>query len=182
MREMAATRPPETFSPSLAELARLDLFQKASSILLFAPLPGEPDPFPLKEALPGRNFLYPRIEGEELTLYLQTPDSIWTTGPFGLREPDVRTWERREPDAIEIALIPGLAFDASGGRLGRGKGYYDRLLGSSVFRGLKVGVCMEWQLVETLPCASHDIRMDLVVAGGKIHDPGCLLDIQGERG
>jgi 5-formyltetrahydrofolate cyclo-ligase len=182
MRELAARRPSQPFSPVLSELARHDLFRKASSILLFAPLPGEPDPRSLIESLPGRNFLFPRIEGEELALYLKTPDSIWKTGPYGLREPDPSTWERRNPDTIEIALIPGLAFDASGGRLGRGKGYYDRLLGDSGFHGMKVGICMEWQLVKLVPCASHDIRMDLVVTGGKIHDPGSLLDIPGERG
>ncbi len=181
MRKLAATRPSEPFSPALSELARHDLFRRASSILLFAPLPGEPDTLPLMEALPGRNFLFPKVEAEGLGVYLQTPDSSWMTGPYGLWEPDPRTWERTNPDTIEIALIPGLAFDASGGRLGRGKGYYDRLLGKPGFHGLKVGVCMEWQLVELVPCASHDIRMDLVVAGRKIHDTGCLLDIPGER-
>ncbi len=180
MRELAATHPSESLSPVLSELARNNLFKKASSILLFAPLPGEADPLPLMEALPGRNFLFPKVEGEDLGIYLQSPDSSWTTGPYGLREPDPRTWERRNPDTIEVALVPGLAFDASGGRLGRGKGYYDRLLGTLGFHGLKVGICMEWQLVELVPCATHDIRMDMVVAGRKIHDPGCLLDIPGE--
>jgi len=182
MRELAATQVSEPSPSGLEELAKLDLFQKTTSILLFSPLPGEADPLTLKELLPGRNFLFPRIEGEELSLYLQTPESIWATGPFGLREPDPRTWKRRDPETIDLALVPGLAFDARGGRLGRGKGYYDRLLGSPGFRGLKVGICMEWQLVDLVPCASLDIRMDLVIAGERIHDTRSMLDIPGERG
>ncbi len=182
MRELAANQASDPFPSGLSELARQNLFRKASSILLFAPLPGEPDPFPLMEALPGRNFLFPKVEGEDLGIYLQTPESIWMTGPYGLREPDPLTWERREYDTIDLAIIPGLAFDALGGRLGKGKGYYDRLLGDPAFRGVKVGLCWEWQVVGTIPAEKHDIRMDLVVAGGKIHDPGSLLDIPDESG
>jgi 5-formyltetrahydrofolate cyclo-ligase len=117
-----------------------------------------------------------------LKIYRWTPHSLWIAGPFGIREPDPENWESASPEEIDLALIPGLAFDPMGGRLGRGKGFYDRLLGNPAFRGIKVGLAWEWQLVDEVPGAAHDIRMDIVIAGENIHDPGSMLDKPGERG
>lgn len=61
-----------------------------------------------------------------------------------------------------LLLIPGMAFDKKGGRLGRGKGFYDRFL--SEFKGLKVGICFEEQLVDTVPREDHDVSVDFVVS------------------
>lgn len=66
--------------------------------------------------------------------------------------------------SIDLALIPGMAFDPAGHRLGRGKGYYDRLLGSDVFcRIPKVGVCFDFQLLDRVEHQPHDITMDHVI-------------------
>ena len=82
-----------------------------------------------------------------------------TSGAYGIPEPN--------PDApvvsaaeIDLILVPGMAFDASGRRLGRGKGYYDRFL--SDFHGKTMGIC--GQLMEEIPVEQHDITMDAVAA------------------
>ncbi len=62
---------------------------------------------------------------------------------------------------IDAALIPGIAFSKNGGRLGFGKGYYDRFL--SDFRGLKIGICYDFQVTDTLPTEIHDVKMDLII-------------------
>lgn len=69
----------------------------------------------------------------------------------------------------EIIIIPGLAFDSKGHRLGRGKGYYDRYLKNSKKKELiKIGVCFNQQLVESVPCEEHDQVMDFIVTGQKV--------------
>lgn len=62
----------------------------------------------------------------------------------------------------DLLLIPGMAFDQEGGRLGRGKGFYDRFL--SEFKGVKVGICFNEQLVDTVPREDHDVKVDFVVS------------------
>ena len=65
-------------------------------------------------------------------------------------------------DAIDVAIIPGMAFDEAGHRLGRGKGYYDRFL-ARVPNLYKIGLCFSWQVVPHIPCDEHDIRMDRII-------------------
>ena len=65
---------------------------------------------------------------------------------------------------IDLLLIPGLAFDVRGGRLGRGGGYYDRLLATRAGGGaVAIGVCFEFQRVNRLPLAPHDALVDGII-------------------
>lgn len=66
----------------------------------------------------------------------------------------------------EVLLIPGMAFTEDGGRLGRGKGYYDRYLENH--RGLKIGLCFEFQILDRLPREDHDIEMDFLVTEKRV--------------
>jgi 5-formyltetrahydrofolate cyclo-ligase len=174
-------------------LSSLEIWKRPSTVLLYAPLADEPDPMAIAADPGGHSVLFPRIEGDQLRLYRQLPGSRWIQAPRGfpgLREPDPASWTEAFPGEVDLALIPGLAFDPSGGRLGRGKGYYDRLLGSEDFRGLKIGIGWSWQLLPVVPREAHDVTMDLVIAGGEIHCPGKpsgepfqrrILDKSGER-
>jgi len=67
---------------------------------------------------------------------------------------------------IDVILVPGLAFDRAGNRLGRGGGYYDRLLecARAAAPVTAVGICFEWQLQKDVPIATHDQQLDLVVS------------------
>jgi len=139
------------------------LWTEAGSVLLYSPLPKEPDPTLLMLDGDSRSFIFPRIEGRNLGLYRFRDGSQWIVGPFGLREPHPETWERVSPELIDLAFIPGLAFDRAGNRLGRGAGYYDGLLGNPHFRGVKIGYCWKCQLLASVPAARHDIPMDHIV-------------------
>ena len=67
--------------------------------------------------------------------------------------------------SIELVVVPGMAFDKQGHRLGRGKGYYDRLL-PKLTNAYKLGVCFPYQYIEEVPTDEHDIRMDEVLTIG----------------
>lgn len=87
-------------------------------------------------------------------------------GPHGARVP-ARGLPCVDVGRLDLVLVPGIAFDAAGGRLGRGKGFYDRLLDGCV--GVTCGVCVGEQVVERVPMEPHDARLDWVVFPGGIH-------------
>jgi 5-formyltetrahydrofolate cyclo-ligase len=180
MRNLARHQATGDLSTIRSVLQGLYEWKSSSSILLYAPLKGEPDPTTMTGTEEGKCIFYPRIEGEDLGIYRMKAGSRWVEGPYGLKEPDPESWESATPSEIDLALVPGLAFDRLGGRLGRGKGFYDRLLGNSGFRGTKIGICWEWQLHPVVPRDSRDIVMDLVIAGGTLH--GTRLDNPRKRG
>jgi 5-formyltetrahydrofolate cyclo-ligase len=82
------------------------------------------------------------------------------TGPFQVREP-VAACPVVPLNRLDLALVPGLGFDARGGRLGRGKGHYDRLLAG--FAGMKTGVAFDFQILPEVPREPHDIALNAVV-------------------
>lgn len=85
-------------------------------------------------------------------------------GLFGIDEPVGRSDQMSIYDAresVDIWLVPGVVFDKQGNRIGRGKGFYDQFLKEA--SGLKVGICYECQLVETVPAESQDIAMDMII-------------------
>lgn len=65
---------------------------------------------------------------------------------------------------IDVVLVPGVAFTRAGGRVGRGGGFFDRFLAHRAARAIKIGVCFDFQIVESLPLESHDVRLDLIVS------------------
>ncbi len=85
------------------------------------------------------------------------------TGAYGILEPVEGAGIDREALCSSglLWLIPGVAFDLRGNRLGRGGGYYDRLLAGA--EGTRVGVAFEWQLVQEIPTAGHDVRVHGIV-------------------
>ncbi len=83
----------------------------------------------------------------------------WRLGAHGIREP--RSAPPARPTELQVILVPGMAFDVLGGRLGHGRGHFDRLLAR---RGaLLVGLCSENRMVASVPMEAHDVRMDVVV-------------------
>lgn len=106
-----------------------------------------------------KQFLLPVVKGETLELRIYTGPEQLKTGAFGIHEPEGPLFENYE--TIDLAIIPGIAFNRSGCRLGRGKGYYDRLL--PLISGTKIGVCFSFQLTEDIPTEPCDIVMDEVI-------------------
>jgi 5-formyltetrahydrofolate cyclo-ligase len=136
----------------------------ANTILFFAPMPDELDVWPVLErslAL-GTNCALPFFDAEKRTYGAKQIQKLATdivTGKFGVREP-AATCDDIPLDQFDLVLVPGLAFDLQGNRLGRGRGFYDRLL--EKISGIKCGVSYDLQLLETIPTEPHDMMMDFV--------------------
>ena len=145
-------------------LVSLPEFVAAETVLLFASLPREPDVELLwkRSESHGKRLVYPRVEGSELGLYEALTPKELAPGRWGLREPVAVPERRIFPVEIDFATVPGVAFTPSGERLGRGGGYYDRLLATAT-KAFKVGVCFDFQVLSQLPIESHDIVVDRVV-------------------
>ena len=172
-KELSAPHP-EASAAIRSRLQSLDCWKTARTILSYHPLTSETDLLPLLQKEITKEWVFPRVDGESLTLHRWTQEAIWRTGPFGILEPDPEQWPVVSHETIDLALIPALAFDRNGNRLGRGKGFYDRLLASSGFRALKIGIVTERFLLPEIPTETHDISMDLVVTESRIcfHENG----------
>ena len=106
--------------------------------------------------------LLPKVVGDDLTLHRYTNAMSMSEGAFGIMEPC--TPEFTDYAAVDMVIVPGVAFDRLGNRLGRGRGYYDRLFATRLpYNIYKVGVCYPFQLVEHVPTDSCDVQMDKVV-------------------
>lgn len=134
------------------------------TIAVFAALPGEVDLTELIARHPECRWAYPRVVGATLVFHgVRDPAADLTSGAFGIREP-APTMAVIPLAEIDAFLCPGLAFDAQGGRLGRGRGFYDRVLAGARPAALKVGVCFARQIVATTFPEAHDVPMDVVIA------------------
>ncbi len=148
-----------------AWLAAEKSFTDAKVILFFAPLPNEPDIWPLLTAalLAGKTVALP---GFEATTQSYTAVRVadlardLVVGQFGIREPAAHC-PAVPLNQLDFVLVPGVAFASDGHRLGRGKGYYDRLLHS--VRGATCGVAFDEQIVGELPVEPHDIRLSYIL-------------------
>lgn len=138
-------------------LLRLDALQQARTVLLYHSLPGEVDVSALAVSVPRP--VWPVVVGRALPLELRGRGPT-VRGPWGLTEPG--------PDCplvpiedVDVVVVPGVAFDALGGRLGMGGGFYDRTLQGT--RALRIAVAFDLQIVDRVPREPHDLTMDLVV-------------------
>lgn len=138
-------------------------FIGAGTVAFFSALPDEPPTGKWLERWSRiKQLVLPRVEGETMQFYDYDPLTM-ERGAFGILEPGGGA-SRCAPHQIDLVIVPGTAFSAEGYRCGRGRGYYDRYLSQEGFRASKIGVCYAHQLVESLPCEEHDVRMDEVIA------------------
>lgn len=138
-------------------------------MLLYHSLPDEVDTHDLiRRWAASKRIVLPVVRGDDLELRLYTGDDSLTTGAFRIGEPTGPPFT--DCGQIDLAVIPGVAFDRLGNRLGRGKGYYDRLL-PRLKGTYKMGLCFPGQLVDRLPAEEHDVRMDEVVCGSSANPP-----------
>lgn len=141
--------------------------QEAHGLMLYHSLPDEVG---LTEVLAcyatSKQLYLPKVVGDSLTLHAYSgPDDV-RRGAYNILEPitpAMTTWSD-----IDVIVVPGVAFDSEGYRLGRGKGYYDRFLSEVHKQRLSpylIGVCFDFQYVVAVPYEAHDWRMHEVIAG-----------------
>ena len=145
-------------------LLTLPVWKQARIVLLFAPLRDEPDIGPvISVALQeGKEVSLPKLDPAGFSYHASPIKSLedLSPGKFGILEPR-HTSAAMALNRLDLVLVPGVAFDTLGGRLGRGKGYYDRLL--AAVNGLKCGVAFDEQIVDVVPVGPMDVRLNCIV-------------------
>lgn len=109
----------------------------------------------------GKSLVYPRIKGEHLEFVLVPALTELAAGTYGVLEPQGR--ELVPVAALDVIVVPGVAFDRDGHRLGYGRGFYDRVLAGCREGCAKVGFAYDFQLVAALPAAQHDRKLSMLV-------------------
>lgn len=161
-----------TASSRLAErVVALPEFKRAAVVCCYLALPGEVQTQAILEAgwLAGKRIAVPcaRDDGEYMPAWV-TPDEPLASARFAVRQPASPHWAK--PDRFDLVLVPGVAFSKTGGRLGHGRGYYDRMLARLGARlECRAGLCFDWQIAPELPVADHDVGMDLVVTESAVY-------------
>lgn len=149
----------EAASEVFAQLENTAAFMMADNILIYHSLPDELSTISFLRKWNGRkHFFLPRVNGVNLDLLPYIENEL-EKGAYDIEEPTGSNLA--DVDDIDLMIIPAVAFDRRGNRLGRGKGFYDRLL--STTKATKVGVGYEFQLMDELPSESHDVPMDMVI-------------------
>ncbi len=169
MRERLRLEEPSRLERSQAlcrQLVVLPAYAEAKAVAIFDPMPSEPAIDLLWDMAP-RRFLYPRVEGTLMRLVtVKDPaDLLAPAHGFPFREPAITDATTESP---RVVLIPGLAFTRDGHRLGRGGGYYDRLLSGLPKGTVRIGVCFAFQLMDHLPIEPHDERVHFIATEGAI--------------
>lgn len=145
----------------LKRLEETELFQQASCIALYHAIPGEVQTAQFLEKWSDKKqLLLPLVAGDDLCFSPYRSDGTLTPGAFGILEP-AETETAIPESAIDLIIVPGIAFDRQLNRMGRGKGYYDRAL--STLQVPKIGICFDFQLLDTVPVESFDKKMDLII-------------------
>lgn len=148
-------------------------FLESRIALLYMPAEAEVD---TREII-QRSFMYNKIivlpafnpDSKKITLMkVDDPSRDLIEGPRGSMEPNPERCKAVPLDCLDIAIIPGLAMDEKGGRIGLGNGYYDRLIPDLPITTRKVGLVFEDQIISMVPMESHDKHVDIVVTNERI--------------
>ena len=141
----------------------LAAYKNAERVMAYIACRGELDVSPVIGDIlaSGKTLLLPRCEADgTLTARKITSPEALLPGAYGIPEP-AEDAEIAPPESIDLILVPGVAFDGEGVRLGQGGGYYDRLLSET--SAVKAGICHDAALIDRVPREAHDIRMDAVI-------------------
>ncbi len=175
MREMRKALSPVSYARKsraiCEEIENLDLFKEADDVLFYVSNDEEVSThdFIQEQLKQGRNVYLPRVEGDQLVICRIQEWEDLDTGFLSILEPN-QDCAVCHPSLIDVVLVPGIAFDKRGYRVGYGRGHYDRLL-STLPEAQKIGLAFEEQLVEHIEQEIHDIPVDLIVTDTQIIHP-----------
>jgi len=148
----------------MANIYGMEDFKKANVVAVYISFGTEVNTHGLIRSIIGKKeVLVPVVtnkEKKEITLFELRDWRELSSGSYGILEPKKEFIRRRGGDEVDISLIPGIAFDVYGNRIGYGSGYYDRLL--KKVAGVKVGIAYDFQVVDKIPNEEHDVRVDKI--------------------
>ena len=150
------------------KLFELPVFRRSKCVWFYVSLPEEVETLPMIcEALgAGKKILVPLtdLENKKLSLFeIRDPEKELRPGVLGIREPDRDLAHPAKIEEADCVIVPGLAFDKAGHRLGRGAGLYDRSLAKLSPRVPKIGLAFSFQIFPEIPQEDHDQTLDVVL-------------------
>lgn len=162
-RQFSESQLKELSLPIIKKLFLSPTIQKANTIGLYYSLPDEVDTHDLIDILlqKGKKIILPKVIDDsniEMREYSNSKDM--EVGSYHIQEPIGKNFE--DYSSIDVIIVPGVAFDNQGNRLGRGKGYYDRFL-KKIPATKKIGICFDFQMIEQIPTEKNDIPMDDII-------------------
>ncbi len=146
----------------MQQVESLPQFKEAQTVLLYWSMEDEVQTHDfVNRWYKEKTLLLPCVDGDDLRLRQYTgPECLKEGEQFGIGEPTGP--EFTDLERVEMIIVPGVAFDRTGNRMGRGRGFYDRLLKSTP-RAFKVGVAFNFQMVDRVPTEDFDVPMDAVL-------------------
>ena len=163
LRQQKITGSAAEASAIIRRLKEHPLILQAHTLFIYNALADEVPTQPLIDEMveKGKTVLLPRVISDtEMELRHYTGQGDLREGAYGIMEPTGELFS--DYADIQVAIVPGMAFDTAGHRLGRGKGYYDRFL-PLLPKAYKIGICYPSRLLAEIPTDSHDILMDEVI-------------------
>ena len=148
--------------PIMQQVEQLEQFRQCDTVLLYWSMDDEVQTHDfVNRWYKEKKLLLPCVDGDDLILRQYTsPDCMVAGEQFGIGEPTGEAFTDLE--SIGMIIVPGVAFDAKKNRMGRGRGFYDRLLKCTP-NAFKVGVAFDFQMVELVPTEPFDVAMDEVI-------------------
>ena len=144
----------------LAQLEQHPDFVKAERVMLYNALPDEVQTQAFLEKWHlKKQIILPTVVGDDIIPVAYEKDTDFAVGDFNILEPQNEPYK----GDFDLIVVPGVAFDRKGNRLGRGRGYYDRFLCQHL-SVKRIGICFDFQLVDEIPTEPFDIRMDEVIS------------------
>ena len=171
-RSLAPNEVAERSGRVATALEEWPFYEEACTILFYASFQNEVDTFCLmSRALEaGKRVVLPRVQvvGKRLHLHrVKSLENNLESGPYGIKSP-ASGCPKVAPSDLDLMVLPGLAFDRQGFRLGFGGGYYDRLLESLNPEIITVGLAYEFQVVDEVPHEDHDQPVQYVATEGEV--------------
>ncbi len=154
----------------------LPVYLRSKSVALYSPIGNEVDTRLICDHALGHGMrvFYPKLNGEESPLAQVESCEDLQDGPMGFREPVGTSWLTVDDHEGLVLFVPGLAFDLEGNRLGRGGGWYDRVLAGLGKAVKRVGLAYEFQIMERLPVEAWDQKVHQIVTEKRVVDCGNL--------
>ncbi len=150
--------------PIMEGVSNLKAFQESETVLLYWSMDDEVYTHDFVNSwYKEKRIILPCVDGDDLVLRQYTgPESLQPGPQFGIPEPVGPVFD--DLDKIDMIIVPGVAFDRHNNRMGRGRGFYDRLLKTTP-HAKKIGVAFDFQIFDTIPVEPFDVPMDMVVSG-----------------